>query len=404
MMTRPCLHNLHKSHTRKERWLSRSLCVIFAALICLTACVGCAPKESAGWEAALAEATEEIRSLQTAHESAQKEIDALKASNEAMQQAIDAIKATNENPSPETLLLIEELDTRTQAMILSLLESNKVEMKQELDAIKADYEAVKQELDAIKADYEAVKQELDALKADSEATQQTLDALKDSYESVQEELEQLKEQLQALPNTPSPEEPSENIRIYIDQGHNPTSYHNAGASSGDLYEQDLTFTIGCLLAELLEADGRFDVCLSRPTATTVLGTDNPSSLEARVQGAKDFGADYFISLHTNAFTSDTANGIEVLVAEQEGTSYDFGNALLNGLVYSTNLRNRGMKLNPDLYVLKNATMPAALLEMGFITNSSDAALLSQSPELFAQGIYEGILTYFALPPQSGNTN
>ena len=390
MMTRPCPHNLHKSHTRKERWLSRSLCVIFAALLCLTACVGCAPKESAGWEAALAEATEEIRSLQTAHESAQKEIDALKASNEAMQQAIDAIKAANENPNPETLLLIEELDTRTQAMILSLLESNKLEMKQEFDAIKADYEAV--------------KQELDALKADSEATQQALDALKDSYESVQEELEQLKEQLQALPNTPSPEEPSENIRIYIDQGHNPTSYHNAGASSGDLYEQDLTFSIGCLLAELLEADGRFDVRLSRPTATTVLGTDNPSSLEARVQGAKDFGADYFISLHTNSFTSDTANGIEVLVAEQEGTSYDFGNALLNGLVYSTNLRNRGMKLNPDLYVLKSATMPAALLEMGFITNSADAALLSQSPELFAQGIYEGILTYFALPPQSGSTN
>ena len=67
------------------------------------------------------------------------------------------------------------------------------------------------------------------------------------------------------------------------------------------------------------------------------------------------------------------------------------------MINSTNLRNRGMKLNPNLRVLKNATMPAALLEMGFISNSTDASLLSQSPELFAEGIYDGILAYFELP-------
>ena len=39
-------------------------------------------------------------------------------------------------------------------------------------------------------------------------------------------------------------------------------------------------------------------------------------------------------------------------------------------------------------------MPAALLEMGFISNSGDALLLDESPELFAQGIYNGIVNYF----------
>ena len=57
-------------------------------------------------------------------------------------------------------------------------------------------------------------------------------------------------------------------------------------------------------------------------------------------------------------------------------------------------KNRGMKLNPSLYVLKHATMPAVLLEMGFISNSEDAALLCEQPELFVQGIYDGILNYF----------
>ena len=192
------------------------------------------------------------------------------------------------------------------------------------------------------------------------------------------------------------------IKIYIDQGHNPTSYHNAGAVGNGLYEQDVTFEIGILLAEFLKADGRFEICLSRPTVSTVLGTDNDSSLDARVQGAKDFGADFFISLHINAYGESTANGIEVYVAEENSISYDFGKCLLQGMLAFTNLRDRGMKTNPDpdFRVLKNATMPAALLEMGFISNPQDAALLAESPELFAQGIYNGILTYFKLSPNN----
>ena len=191
----------------------------------------------------------------------------------------------------------------------------------------------------------------------------------------------------------------EKIKIYIDQGHNPSGYHNSGAEGNGLYEQDLTFEIGILLAELLEEDGRFEICLSRPTASTVLGTDYDTSLDARVNGAKDFGADYFISLHINSVSDKSVTGLEVYAAEKESESYTFGNSLLQGLVASTNLRNRGMKLNPDLRVLKNATMPAVLVEMGFISNAEDAALLSEDPDSFAEGIYDGILSYFELEPK-----
>ena len=41
-------------------------------------------------------------------------------------------------------------------------------------------------------------------------------------------------------------------------------------------------------------------------------------------------------------------------------------------------------------------MPATLVEMGFITNAQDAAFLSEHTNLFAEGIYNGILAYFAL--------
>ncbi|MBO5945151.1 MAG: N-acetylmuramoyl-L-alanine amidase, partial [Clostridia bacterium] len=41
-------------------------------------------------------------------------------------------------------------------------------------------------------------------------------------------------------------------------------------------------------------------------------------------------------------------------------------------------------------------MPAVLVEMGFISNRYDAELMVYSPELFAEGIYRGILEYYSL--------
>ena len=86
----------------------------------------------------------------------------------------------------------------------------------------------------------------------------------------------------------------------------------------------------------------------------------------------------------------------ISVAEESGTSYDFGSCILSELIESTGLRNRDMKTNPELYVLKNATMPAVLVEMGFISNRYDAELMAYSPELFAEGLYRGILQYYGL--------
>ena len=184
------------------------------------------------------------------------------------------------------------------------------------------------------------------------------------------------------------------IRIYIDQGHNPLPHHNNGAEGNGLYEQDLTFDIGHLLAGLLEEDGRFDVRLSRPERNTVLGTDVVSSLSDRVEGAADFDADYFISIHINSYTEPSINGIEAFAAEGDDEAYELGCFLLQGMLDSTSLKNRGVKSSTELYVLQNTDMPAVLLELGFISNAKDAALLSDSPELFAQGIYNGISAYF----------
>ena len=370
---------------KKSEVLLRSVSAILCLAFVLAACVGCtsyaSSDEVATLNAELNDAIEELDSLKESYKAAQKEIDSLKTGGEEDQKEIDSLKSSNETAQQE---------------IASLKNSNQTAQK-ELDALEESNKAALNEIDNLTESNNAAKQELEALKANNTTMQQEIDSLKSSNEAALQEIEKLKSKIHELENGTTPEEPVQKIKIYIDQGHNPTSYDNAGAAGNGLYEQDLTFTIGILLAELLKEDGRFEVCLSRPTADTVLGTDNDSSLDARIKGAKDFGADYFISLHVNSYEAASANGIEVYVANQNSVSYDFGSALLKGLISSTNLYNRGMKLGPELRVLKNATMPAALLEMGFISNSSDAALLSQSPELFAQGIYNGILDYFDLP-------
>ena len=182
------------------------------------------------------------------------------------------------------------------------------------------------------------------------------------------------------------------IKIYIDQGHNPVN-PNAGAEGNGLREQDLVYTIGQRLADRLRANGNYEVRLSRPTRDTQLGTSTSTSLPARVNEANRWGADYFISLHTNAATSPSASGSEAYVYARGTRAFDFATDILDSLTEITGLRDRGVKPRPGLYVLRKTRMPATLLELGFITNPGDAALMRDDPDLFAEGIYRGILEY-----------
>lgn len=181
-------------------------------------------------------------------------------------------------------------------------------------------------------------------------------------------------------------------KIYIDQGHNPQN-PNAGAEGNGLQEQTITYTVGVELANLLRQNPNFEVRLSRPDPNTILGTSNSTSLAARVNDANAWGADYFISLHTNASSNPDANGTEAFAYSQPSRAFSLGEDVVDGISAATGLRNRGMKVRPGLYVLRRTAMPAILVELGFITNPSDANLMNTRPDLFARGIYNGIVSY-----------
>ena len=146
------------------------------------------------------------------------------------------------------------------------------------------------------------------------------------------------------------------IKIYIDQGHNPVN-PNAGAEGNGLREQDLVYTIGQRLADRLRANPDFEVRLSRPTRDTQLGSTTATSLSARVNEANRWGADYFISLHTNAASSPSASGTEAYAYARGTRAFAFGEDILDSLTAITGLRNRGMQARPGLYVLRKTQMP-----------------------------------------------
>lgn len=185
------------------------------------------------------------------------------------------------------------------------------------------------------------------------------------------------------------------IKIYVDQGHNPEN-PNAGAEGNGLREQDITYRVGKELGDLLRGNSAFEVRESRPTPTTSLGSSNTTSLQRRVQDANAWGADAFISIHTNASSNPQARGTEAFAYAADTVAFRLGEDILEGISRTTGLNNRGMKARPGLYVLRRTNMPAVLVELGFISNPSEAALMNSSPELFARGIYEGIVAYYGV--------
>lgn len=183
------------------------------------------------------------------------------------------------------------------------------------------------------------------------------------------------------------------VKIYIDQGHNPQN-PNAGAEGNGYREQDLVYAVGQELAAILQAEG-FDVRLSRPTADTQLGSSNASSLGARVEDANRWGANYFISLHANASTDPSASGVESLVYRIPSVAATLGADIARSVAEATGLPDRGVTPRPNLYVLRRTAMPAVLVELGFITNEGDAALLANEPQLVALGVANGVTRFLA---------
>lgn len=182
------------------------------------------------------------------------------------------------------------------------------------------------------------------------------------------------------------------VKIFIDQGHNPYGF-NSGSEANGLKEADVTYNVGILLADILKRDERFVVLTSRTCISQVVGYSNRTSLEERVWKANWWGADYFLSIHCNFSENPNANGSEVYVYKSRTIASELAEEILTEIVDQLHTTDRGVKVNPEYYVLRKTKMPANLIELAFISNHNDAEKLKNDQQMFAEAIYDGLVNY-----------
>ncbi len=178
------------------------------------------------------------------------------------------------------------------------------------------------------------------------------------------------------------------MKIFLDAGHN-FSGGDTGASGFGLKEQDVTFEIADKLRMLFQNAGH-EVKMSREKMTDNVGNGTvASSIAGRVDMANRWGADLFISIHANAYNG-SARGTETLVYNLDGEAGEIAKRVQNEIVVKLGTRDRGLKVRPDLGVLRMTNMPALLIETAFIDNEDDAWLLKSKQDGFARAIFYGV--------------
>ena len=180
------------------------------------------------------------------------------------------------------------------------------------------------------------------------------------------------------------------LTIVIDPGH---GAHDIGAAGyGSLNEKDVVLDTGLRVQSLLN-NTPFNVIMTR-------STDIFHSLSARAVIANKANADIFVSIHANGFNGK-ANGSETFYYGKASTnsrveeSKKLAGYIQVRLLEAMGTKDRGVK--PGNYaVIRETTMPAVLVELGFIDNKDDYAKLSTTTyrQKAAEAIYYGILDYY----------
>ncbi len=176
--------------------------------------------------------------------------------------------------------------------------------------------------------------------------------------------------------------------IYVDAGHGGT---DEGCARNGVLEKDINLAIALLVRDRLEGMG-YEVMLSREDDTYVAKED-------RVKAANEAQADIYISIHQNATEDDVSvNGMEVWYA---GDDADRDNKRLAELINTQVIKNTGalereLRGDADFHVTGSTTMPACLIETGFLSNEAERGRLSSEEyqQQIAEGIVQGVEYYF----------
>ncbi|PSN16052.1 cell wall hydrolase [filamentous cyanobacterium CCP5] len=188
----------------------------------------------------------------------------------------------------------------------------------------------------------------------------------------------------AVASTPSiPSVPQGELVVVIDPGHGGRDPGAIGI--GGLREKDINTAVSRRVQQTLQQRG----------VTAIMTRDNDTyvTLEGRTVFADRVGADVFVSIHANAISLSRpeVNGLETYYYS---SGQRLAEVIHNSILRRVNIANRGVR-QARFYVLRRTSMPAVLVETGFVTGSTDAARFRNPAVMnqMADAIAEGILAY-----------
>ncbi|MDD5264838.1 MAG: N-acetylmuramoyl-L-alanine amidase [Candidatus Bipolaricaulis sp.] len=176
--------------------------------------------------------------------------------------------------------------------------------------------------------------------------------------------------------------------IALDAGH---GGKDPGGVVGDLLEKNVNLAIVKRVQAQMESDPKM-----RPYVTRTVDVYIP--LEERIRRAEEAKASIYLTIHVNSFDLPEVVGMETWVdstRKDADPSWVLASMVLESISAATGGRNRGVR-SQELY-LQRTKMPAIAVEVGYITNPNERALLADPvyQDKIALGILNGLHKFIA---------
>lgn len=186
------------------------------------------------------------------------------------------------------------------------------------------------------------------------------------------------------PNIPNPQNTGDRRRgvIFVDAGH---GGNDPGAVANGIQEKDVVLPISIKLGQTLQSMG-YTVYYTRTNDVEI-------DLEPRVAAAERINADVFVSVHANSLAPGNSgiSGVETYHSRNSTVGRELASYVHSQVIAGTGASDRSVR-GAGFYVIARTSMPAILVETGFVTNPTEARNLN-SPDYqkrMADAIARGI--------------
>jgi len=187
--------------------------------------------------------------------------------------------------------------------------------------------------------------------------------------------------------------------VAIDPGHG--GFDGGAVSKSGIIEKDIALNISLYLRDFLQQAGAL-VIMTREIDEDLAesgkkGQQKREDIHRRVKIINESGADMVISIHLNAIPSPRWHGAQTFYFPAKKENQTLAFLIQDEIKRKLENTDRFAKKLGTMYLLKNIDATAALVEVGFLSNPTEADMLKSTKyqKSMANSIYQGILRYYS---------